>query len=117
MFARVRVSSHFFSLSNTLSLSRSQNDAVVVTTVVPLVLPPRSSSSYKSLFLSVLLTLSSSFFVLLKMYVLGFFKTLNFYRLFSFPSPSFLLVHDNTFYEKLLLIKSEREEQLYNTNE
>ena len=51
----------FFSLflSNSLKLSRSQSDAVVTTTVVPLVLPP-SSSSYKSLSLitCVVLTLS-----------------------------------------------------------
>ena len=95
MFARVRVSSHFFSLSNTLSLSRSQNDAVVVTTVVPLVLPPRSSSSssssYKSLFLSVLLTLSSSFFVLLKMYVLGFFQNPKLLPVVFFPLSFFSL--------------------------
>ena len=62
----------FFSLflSNSLKLSRSQSDAVVTATVVPLVLPP-SSSSYKSLSLIkcvVLTTLSrercifSSFF-------------------------------------------------------
>jgi hypothetical protein len=96
VFARVRVSSHFFSLSNTLSLSRSQNDAVVVTTVVPLVLPPRSSSSsssssYKSLFLSVLLTLSSSFFVLLKMYVLGFLQNPKLLPVVFFPLSFFSL--------------------------
>ena len=66
-----------FSLSQTLSLSRSQNDAVVVTTVVPLVLPPSSSSS-KSLFKkkwcvdSFVRNVSSFFFLLLSLYVLGF---------------------------------------------
>jgi hypothetical protein len=96
--ARACFFSLFLSLSNTLSLSRSQNDAVVVTTVVPLVLPPRSSSSsssssssYKSLFLSVLLTLSSSFFVLLKMYVLGFFQNPKLLPVVFFPLSFFSL--------------------------